>query len=115
MTRIRNYFDFLKEILKRESDWDLQYYIQSIRTPEEALSIIKMLDREICNMSYKELTKEMNKHTFTTKEELMNMFGFIVEKQRGYPLWMWEYSDIEDWSSEWANQHWYWHLFTNDD
>ena len=111
MGHIKTYFDMLVKILREESDWDLMYYIQSIDTPEIAFSIIKMLDRKIAEMSYNELTREMGKQKFDNKADLLAKFEFIVEKQRGYPLWMWEYSDLEEWAEDWGRNNGYKHLF----
>lgn len=112
---IRTYFDMMSRILRQESDWDLMYYLQNINSPEEAMGVIKTLRYKLVDMSYDELTKEMKKHIYHTKEDLLARFEFIIEKQRGYPLWMWEYSDLEDWASSRAVDNGYWHFFLEED
>lgn len=101
----------LGRILREESDWDLMYYLQNINSPEEAMEVIKTLRDKLVDMSTAELTKEMNKQTYHTKEDLMARFEFIIEKQRNYPLWMWEYSDLEEWAKDWAESNGYSHMF----
>ena len=103
------------QILREESDWDLMYYLESINTPEQALQVIKILRNKLIDRGNYELNKEMNKYNFISKENLIGTFGTIVEKQRGYPLWMWEYSDIEDWAKAWADDNGYIHLFVEEE
>jgi hypothetical protein len=52
---------------------------------------------------------------YPTKEDLLSRFEFIIEKQRGYPLWMWEYWDLEERAEDWARDHWYGYLFRYED
>lgn len=112
---IKTYFQMLTQILRRESDWDLMYYLEHI-TPQQAYSELVGIKNKLDIMAQEELTKEMNKNGgFFCKEELINTFIRIIEKQRGYPLWMWEYSDLEDWAKGWADDNGYIHLFLNDD
>ena len=115
MQRIRNYFDMMTRILKEKSDWDLMDYLHNINTPEEAMEVIKSLRYELVDVSYNELKREMSRQTYQTKEELLARFEFIVEKQRWYPIWMWEYSDIEEWAGDWALENGYWHFFLDED
>ena len=103
------------QILREESDWDLMYYLESINTPGQALEVIKTLRNKLVDRGNYELNKEMNKYNFISKENLIGTFGTIVEKQRGYPLWMWEYSDIEDWAKAWADDNGYAWLFTEEE
>lgn len=103
------------QILREESDWDLMYYLESINTPEQALEVIKTLRNKLVDKSQQELNKEMGKYNFISKENLIGTFATIVEKQRGYPLWMWEYSDIEDWAKAWADDNGYVRLFIEED
>lgn len=105
----------MTEILKQESDWDLMYYLETIDTWDEALKVIKTLRKRLIDLEQKEMDKEMRNGVYWTKADLVNRFGFIVEKQRGYPLWMWEYSDIEDFASSWASDNGYGYLFRDDD
>jgi len=103
------------QILREESDWDLMYYLESINTPEQALEVIKTLRNKLVDKGQQELDKEMKKYNFISKENLIGTFATIVEKQRGYPLWMWEYSDIEDWAKAWADDNGYARLFTEEE
>lgn len=103
------------QILREESDWDLMYYLESINTPEQALEVIKTLRNELVDRGQQELNKEMGKHHFISRENLIGTFATIVEKQRGYPLWMWEYSDIEDWAKAWADDNGYIQLFIEEE
>lgn len=111
---IRSYFDMISRILKEESEWDLMYYLDTITTWEEALKVIKTLRDKLVDMSVDELTKAME-GVYPTKEDLLSRFEFIIEKQRGYPLWMWEYWDLEERASSRADGHWYGYLFRDDD
>lgn len=111
---IRSYFDMISRILKEESDWDLMYYLDTITTWDEALEVIKTLRNKLVDMSVDELTKSME-GVYPTKEDLLARFEFIIEKQRGYPLWMWEYWDLEERAEDWANAHWYGYLFKDED
>lgn len=108
---IRNYFDMMSKILREESEGDLMYYLESIDTPQEAMKVIETLRDRLVEMSYNDMTRRMLEQHYDTKTELLARFEFITEKQRGYPLWMWEYSDIEDWASSWAESNWYGYLF----
>ena len=103
------------QILREESDWDLMYYLESINTPEQALEVIKTLRNKLVDKGQQELDKEMKKYNFISKENLIGTFATIVEKQRGYPLWMWEYSDIEDWAKAWADDNGYARLFIEEE
>lgn len=108
---IKTYYDFLKEEI-RKRDWDLMSYLEACANDN---NILRGLINIIYIKAYDELTKEMNENGgFFCKEELINTFIHIIEKQRGYPLWMWEYSDIEDCAKAWADANWYIHLFLND-
>lgn len=111
MKNIKTLFQMMIQILREESDWDLMYYLESINTPEEALEVIKTLRNKLVDRGQQELSKEMNKYHFLSKENLIGTFATIVEKQRGYPLWMWEYSDIEDWAWQRALDNHYEFLF----
>lgn len=111
---IRSYFDMISRILKEESDWDLMYYLDTITTWDEALEVIKTLRNKLVDMSVDELTKSME-GVYPTKEDLLARFEFIIEKQRGYPLWMWEYGDLEERASSWADNNWYGYLFRDED
>ena len=115
MQRIKTYFDMMTRILRQESDWDLMDYLQNISTPEEAMEVIKTLRDKLVDMSTKELEEEMKRSVYQTKEDFMSRFEFIIEKQRGYPLWMWEMSDLEEWAESWARDNWYWHFFDYED
>lgn len=101
----------ITQILREESDWDLMYYLENINTPGQALEVIKTLRNELVDRGQQELNKEMGKHHFISRENLIGTFATIVEKQRGYPLWMWEYSDVEDWAKVWADDNGYARLF----
>ena len=114
MKNIRTLFQMLTQILKDESEWDLMYYLENINTPEEAFKVIKILREKLVDKSLYEMNREMWKQHFISKENLIGTFITIVEKQRGYPLWMWEYSDAEDWAKSWADDNGYWHLFIDD-
>lgn len=111
MAHIRNRFDMVKRILTEESDGDLMYYLENITTWDEALEVIKTLRKRITDMSLVEMDKEMKKHLYTNKDDLINQFWFIIEKQRNYPLWMGELSDVYEWAEDWAKHNWYAHLF----
>lgn len=114
---IKSYFQMITQILRKESDWDLMYYLESflLDSPQAAYDFVQHLVEQLRNVSYDELDKEMEKHSFTTKEELRRTFSSIVEKQRGYPLWMSEYSDLEDAAKARADDNGYGCLFLNDD
>ena len=115
MAHIRNYFEMMTRILREESDGDLMYYLENINKPEEAMEVVRTLRNKLVDMSYNEMTKEMNAVSIQTKEDLLARFEFVVEKQRGYPLWMWEYGDLEEWASSWAEENWYGWLFREED
>lgn len=111
MGHIKTYFDMLSRILREESEWDLMYYLESVDTPEEAMEVIKTLRDKLVDKSTEELEKEMWNTEYLTKQDLMDRFEFLIEKQRWFPLWMWELSDLEEWAKDWADWHWYGHLF----
>ena len=115
MTRIKTHFDMFLRILREESEGDLMYYLQSIDTPQEAFDVIKRLDDRLIDLSNKEFDREMSRETYTTKDELIRRFIYITEQQRGYPLWMWELGDVEDWASSRAEDNGYKHLFDYED
>lgn len=115
MQHIRNYFDMMSRILRQESDWDLMDYLQNINSPDEAMEVIKTLRDKLVDFSTEEMKKELSKQTYQTKDEFLARFEFITEKQRGYPLWMWEYGDLEEWASSFAEDTWYEKLFEDDE
>lgn len=114
---IKTYFQMLTQILRKESDWDLMYYLESylLDNPERTYVFVQKLVEDLRTMSYDELNKGMNKCNFTTKESIIGTFIKIIEKQRGYPLWMWEYSDIEDGAKARADDNGYGYLFIDED
>lgn len=112
---IRNHFQMLLPILRDMSEWDIMYYLESLDTPQEAFTFVKELRDKLLEASERAFTSEMKKHLYSDKEDLINQFVFITEKQRGYPLWMWEMWDVEEWASAWAEDNWYWHLFLDED
>lgn len=115
MEHIKTYYDMLSRILRSESEWDLMYYLETITTGDEALKIIRTLKDKLIDMAQRELDREMNRRTYTDRDDLIHRFMFIVEKQRGYPLWMWEYWDIEESARYWADDNWYTPLFEDYD
>lgn len=114
MTKIKNYFQILTPILRELSDGDIMYYLQSITSGEEALEVIKEIRDKLVDESEKELTIKMLQENYNTRDELVARFSTLIEKQRGYPLWMGEYSDLEEWASSWADNHWYGFLYLKD-
>lgn len=115
MQHIRNYYELLSKILRERSEWDLAYWLDSFQNADEVYKEFKIIKAELCEAARKQLDIEMKKKAYQSREDLVNMFWFIIEKQRGYPLWMGELSDIEDWAEDWAEDNWYKFLFTNDD
>lgn len=115
MDHIKTYFDMLSRILRDESDGDLMYYLESVNTPEEAMEVIKTLRDKLVDKSTEELEREMWKTKYLTKQDLMDRFEFLIEKQRWFPLWMWEFWDLEEWAEDWADWHWYSHLFREEE
>lgn len=114
MEHIKTYFNMMNKILRRKSEGDLMYYLECISTPEQAMTVIKSLREDLVKMATEELTKEMNKQTYHNKEDLINRFAHIIEKQRWYPFWMWEYSDLEEWACSRAEDNGYGHLVDED-
>lgn len=105
---IRTQRQILRQVLRWKAD-DVYDFFQLANGWKE--NFLTEVEKEFSDEQNRELARYMNSKIYTTKDDLLGEFVFWVEKNRGYPLWMWELWDIEEAVEMWARDNWYGHLF----
>ena len=116
MRHIRTQREIFKQVIKENAD-DVYDFLQLANWWRE--NFLRDIEREFTDKQNEELTKYMiqklqwiqNPAVWDLEEE----FSFWIEKNRGYPLWMWELSDISEWAEFWAKDNGYGYLYRNED
>lgn len=116
MTHIKTQREIFRSIVKEYAD-DVYDFLQLAQWWRE--DFLKNIEREFTERQEKELTRYLVQklqwipnHTVWDLEEA---FTIRVEKNRGYPLWMWELSDVSEWAEFWARDNGYGYLYRDDD
>lgn len=116
MTHIKTQREIFRSIVKEYAD-DVYDFLQLAQWWRE--DFLKNIEREFTERQEKELTTYMKQKLQSIPNpavwDLEEEFIFRVEKNRGYPLWMGEMSDLSEWAGCWARDNWYGYLYDNDD
>ena len=105
---IRTQREILRNILRDKAD-DVYDFLQLANGWKE--NFLVEVEKEFSDEQNRELTKYMKSKLYATKDDLMGQFSFWVEKNRGYPIWMWECGDIDEAAESWAEDNGYGYLF----
>lgn len=116
MQHIKTQREIFKSVIKEEAD-DVYDFLQLAQWWRE--NYLRDIENKFTDKQNEELTKYLKQKlewlSSPSRFDLESEFAFWVEKNRWYPLWMWEYSDISEWVSSWADDNWYGFLYSDDD
>lgn len=112
MQHIRTQREIFRQIVKPHCD-DVYDFLQLANWWKE--NFLRDVEREFTDRQNIELTRYMT-HRLSeiwnlTAQDLDREFVFYIEKNRWYPLWMWELADIEEWALSWAKDNGYGYLY----
>lgn len=116
MRHIRTQWEIFRQIIK-ENSVDVYDFLQLAQWWRE--NYLKEIEKEFIDKQNEELKRYIiPKLQWTpnlTVRDIEEEFSFWIEKNRWFPLWMGELSDISEATEARAKDNWYGYLYCNDD